>query len=126
MIILDTSALLYWTLNRSALTPTALSSIQTASSLAISSISIWEIALKAKKGKLRLPVSSRQYLERIRTIEKISIIAVNEQIWLHSVDLAWFHQDPADRTIVATADLLSSPLVTSDKLIRDFYVASIW
>jgi PIN domain nuclease of toxin-antitoxin system len=38
-----------------------------------------------------------------------------------------FHQDPADRMIVATARSLSAPLVTKDKEIRSYeHVRTIW
>jgi len=32
----------------------------------------------------------------------------------------------ADRTIVATAILLSIPLVTSDRIIKQFYAETVW
>ncbi len=38
-----------------------------------------------------------------------------------------FHQDPADRMIVATARKLAVPLVTADeKIINDEHVKTVW
>ena len=50
----------------------------------------------------------------------------DERIWLKNLELDWDHKDPADRTIVATAMLLSSPLVTSDRIVKQFYAETVW
>ena len=52
MIVLDTSALLFWTLDPAQLTPAAAQAIEQADRIVVSSISIWEIALKVKRGSL--------------------------------------------------------------------------
>jgi PIN domain nuclease of toxin-antitoxin system len=46
VIVLDTGALLYWAFDRNELSPTAAQAIQAAGTLLISSVSIWEIAVK--------------------------------------------------------------------------------
>ena len=51
---------------------------------------------------------------------------VDDAIWLKNLDLDWEHQDPADRTIVATALLHDADLVTKDSDIRRFYDRAIW
>lgn len=126
MLILDTSALLYRTLFPNKLTDKALQAIEAADLLSISSISIWEIGLKAKKGKLDLPVSIDNYVKGLKKIGIIEIIPVDVSIWLKNIALDWDHQDPADRTIVAMAKLYDCPLVTSDRKIRAFYHQAIW
>ncbi len=125
MIILDTSALIFWTLNREALSPKAEKAIAEAESIAISSISIWETGIKTKKEKLDLPISITEYVEKLKTVEGFEILPVDERTWLKNLELDWEHKDPADRTIVATASLLASPLVTSDKRMIDFYSETI-
>jgi len=52
MIILDTSALLYWTLDPDQLSPKARQAVQQADRILVRSISLWEIALKVKRQKL--------------------------------------------------------------------------
>ncbi len=94
--------------------------------LSISSISIWEIGLKAKKGKLDLPISIDNYVKGLKQIGNIEIVLVDVTIWLKNLALDWDHQDPADRTIVAMAKLYDCPLVTSDREIRAFYHQTIW
>ena len=57
MIVLDTSALLYWTLDPAQLSLKAAQAIEQADRIVISSISVWEIALKVKQQKLVIPLA---------------------------------------------------------------------
>ncbi|MCD6535345.1 MAG: PIN domain-containing protein, partial [Deltaproteobacteria bacterium] len=66
------------------------------------------------------------YVNRLRKMGPIEIIPVNENIWLKNLALDWSHRDPADRTIVATAILKKLPIITSDKIISDYYDNVIW
>jgi PIN domain nuclease of toxin-antitoxin system len=126
MLVLDTSALLFWTLDPAQLSPSARQAIDGDGQLVVSSISIWEIALKVKRGKLSLPLPIPDYVERLQRLEKLEILPVDVQTWLDNLDLTWEHRDPADRTIVAIAARLACPLVSSDKTILDFYPQAIW
>lgn len=126
MIVLDTGVLLYWLFSRAELSPAASQAIQTAETILISSISIWEIAIKVKKNKLLLPITPRALSVRLQGVYKIETVPVSESIWLASVDLAWAHRDPADRVIVATAQERGCPLVTQDLEIRGFLPSSVW
>jgi len=126
MVVLDTSVLIYWALIPDALSEQASTAIAAAEAIVISSISIWEIALKVKRGKLELPLTPVELVAKLKATDRVRIEPVTPVIWLASVDLDWEHKDPADRTIVASANLLQCPLVTSDLAIQSFYPAAIW
>ncbi len=126
MILLDTSTLLFQLFEPEKLSPAAATVIDQANQIIISSISIWEIGLKVKKGKLNIPLSAAEIVQILKRADKISFHSVDVEIWLNNVSLEWQHQDPADRTIVATARMLDCPLVTSDREIRAFYHQAIW
>lgn len=126
MILLDTSTLLFWTLNRKRLSLAAAEAIETAERIALSSISVWEIGIKVKKGRLEIPYPIDEYVQNLKTVQKIEILAVDEAVWLKSLALDWSHGDPADRVIVATAVLNTCPLITSDRVLRAFYEDAIW
>jgi len=126
VLVLDTSALLYWTLDPSQLTATAARAIEEADRLVISSISVWEIGLKVKRGKLTLPLSMADYADRLEQVDRLEILPVDTRNWLENLALNWDHRDPADRTIVATARLLGCPLVASDERIAGFYFETVW
>ena len=126
MIVLDTSALLYWTLDPAQLSSKASEVIQGAGRIMVSSISIWEIALKVKRQKLILPLTVADYVERLQLLEALEILSVDVQTWLDNLALPWEHRDPADRTIVALAARFGCPLITSDRLIAGFYPRTVW
>ena len=126
MIVLDTSALLYWTLDPAQLSLKAKQAIEQADRIVISSISVWEIALKVKRQKLVLPLPVPEYVERLQRLEALEILAVDVQTWLDNLELLWEHRDPADRTIVALATRFDCSLITSDRVIADYYQETIW
>ena len=71
----------------------------------------------ANDQELKTPIEISQLNFKLTPIEKT---------WLKNLQLDWPHRDPADRTIVTTATLLSCPLITSDGVIRSFYAETIW
>ena len=125
-ILLDTNALLFIIIDQGRLTVEAGRAIHETEELIISSISIWEIAVKYKKGKLPLPFTPEELVYHLKSVTNLTIQPVDERIWLKNVSLDWDHKDPADRTIVATASLRVIPIVTSDEVIRGFYSKTIW
>jgi PIN domain nuclease of toxin-antitoxin system len=125
-IVLDTSALLYWTLDAQKLTPLASETIGDATEIVVSSISVWEIGLKVKQNKLELPLSFHAYVTRLNRLERLVLEAVTLEVWLENLALDWAHRDPADRTIVATAVLKGCPLISSDLTIQQFYQQTLW
>ncbi len=126
MLVLDTGALVYWTLDPERLSPAAAEAIATADTVMASSISIWEIGQKVKRGELSLPLRLTDYVEKLNSVAGLALVAVDEKCWLRSLVLDWDHTDIADRTIVATAMVYSCELVSSDPEIRAFYSKAIW
>jgi PIN domain nuclease of toxin-antitoxin system len=126
MVVLDTSALIYWTLYPARLTDRGRSAISGADEVVISSISIWEIGLKVARGKLEFPISVAEYVGELRKLDRFDIKSVDVVTWLENVALDWDNRDPADRTIVATAIRLECPLITSDHAMRSFYARAVW
>ena len=108
MIVFDTNALIFWTLAPNGLSTLAVEYIDDAKRKVVCSISIWEICLKVKREKLEIPLTINEYVGKLKTVEGVEIVPVDERIWRKNLELDWDHKDPADRTIVATAMLLSS------------------
>lgn len=128
MFLLDTCALVWWSLDPNKLSDKAAQACEKMEKTGgfISSISLWEIGIKIKKGKLDIGLSLENFVSGIKKTGIIKIIPVDEAIWMENLALRWKHPDPADRTIVATAKLLKLPLVTADKSIKAFYKKVIW
>jgi PIN domain nuclease of toxin-antitoxin system len=127
--VLDTAALLYWTLEPATLTTRARRAIaQTlpAAGCVVSAISLWEIALKVRRGRLTLGLPVEQFADRLTRVEGLHVAPVDAETWLRNVALPWEHRDPADRTIVATAELLGARLITSDRAMAAYYPRVVW
>lgn len=129
MIFLDTCALLWWSLDPNALSQPAkaiCAEMEERGGYA-SSISIWEIGTKVKRGKLDLGISVSEFARRIEQSGVVELVSVDLTTWLKSLSLDWEHRDPADRVIVATALLLGLPILTKDALMRTFRgVQTVW
>jgi PIN domain nuclease of toxin-antitoxin system len=121
-MVLDTHVLLWWVFDPDKLSPRATESLadMEQSGGAVSSISIWEIGIKAKRGKLELPISVDELARRLVQSGVVTLLPVDTETWLHSLSLPWEHSDPADRVIVATALLQRASLLTKDAQIRAF------
>ncbi len=129
MILLDTHAVIWWTLDPEKLSKRAAKlCAQFADTPAyLSSISIWEIGIKIKKGKLHLGISAKEFTDRLKHTGLVQIVPVDETIWLRSLELDWDHSDPGDRTIVATAQIKNVPVLTKDETIHHFKGAkTLW
>jgi len=128
-VVLDTCALIWWSLDPDQLSISAKAAcekMEVEKNGLVASISLWEIAIKIKNQKLDLGVSVTTYLEALQKSDVITIIPIDENLWLESVALEWSHKDPADRVIVALAQKYQADLITADKIIMEFYNFVIW
>lgn len=131
MILLDTSALIRWICVPERLSKSASKTIEEEikkGEILISSISLWEICLLIKKERLGFWVDPENWLEKVESLPFIRFVPVDNQVAIKSVKLDEdFHQDPADRMIVATALLNGATLITSDqKILKYSKVKTIW
>ena len=114
MILLDTCTFIWLVFGSPDLSSQARGFIQKSNGLFLSAISIFEIAIKAKKGKLKLPSEIREWYmaaidnHNITEIPLISSIAITATL----IDLP--HADPFDRIIAATAKENRLILLTPD------------
>lgn len=120
-LLLDTCALIWWTLDQAQLSPETLAVLNKSDEIFLSSISIWEVAIKIKNKKIDIGMDIQSYVEKLKEVSTLQMIPVTEDIWLKNIMLDWEHKDPADRTIVATAYLAQCAIVTTDQKIRSFY-----
>lgn len=128
-MLLDTHAILWWILDPDKLSTKAAEICNTLdrTSASLSSVSIWEIGIKIKKGKLDIGISIEDFTQRLKKLGFIRIIPVDEAIWIRNLSLEWDHTDPADRTIVATAQIENLPILTKDEAIHQFEgVKTVW
>jgi PIN domain nuclease of toxin-antitoxin system len=83
--------------------------------LFVCDISFWEVAMKAAKGQLALAVDAAVWLDRAESAPGIRYIPLDRAILVQSTRLSGeLHGDPADRMLVAAAQLNGMPLMTVD------------
>jgi PIN domain nuclease of toxin-antitoxin system len=129
VIVLDTHALLWWALDPERLSVEAAATVEQMEQGGgfASAISIWELGIKAKRGKLELPISVEELARRVERGRVVELLPVDTSTWLRSLSLKWEHPDPADRVIVATALMRGLPLLTKDASIHaSGQVSCIW
>ena len=89
--------------------------------LFIASITLWEIAMLEAKNRIKLTPHCLHWIQEAIHLTAVQILDLNSTISVESCNLPEnFHQDPADRIIVATARVHDLCLVTADKAILQY------
>jgi PIN domain nuclease of toxin-antitoxin system len=126
-VVLDTCVVLWLAGQQDALSASARGILaDRAVALNVSAISAWEIAIKTRKGKLRLPSAAEVWWQRFLHSFGVNEVAVTGAIAVGAVAEDLPHGDPADRIIVATARSLGARLVTADNVLRESVPFAIW
>jgi len=114
-VILDTCALLWLACGDKALTRAALKQINEAPAIYLSTISGFEIAIKAGKGNLSLPLPAQEWLDKVVEHHGITVVPLDLAICVKAAQLPRIHDDPCDRFIIATAQISGFAVVTRDE-----------
>jgi PIN domain nuclease of toxin-antitoxin system len=131
MIVLDTHAWVWLVNDPRQLSPAArraAEKAQSSNAIYLSSISAWEVALLAASGRIKLTIDVQDWIAGSEALPFFNFVPVDNAIFVRSVSLPGpFHNDPADRIIIATAMMKGMPIVTKDEKIRGYSkVKSIW
>jgi PIN domain nuclease of toxin-antitoxin system len=121
VILLDTHVVVWLAFDSSRLSRPARSAIDQArerkDGLAISDITLLELATLASKGRIRLDVSLESFLREVET--RFVILPISALICVAALQLPPASpKDPADRIIAATAIVKGLRLLTADREIR--------
>ena len=129
MILLDTHALVWLRVDPGKLSPKAGEAIRAArqrDGLAISAITLWELAWLATDGRLHVTGTVDAFVEKIAST--ITIRPITIQIAVLASQLpSTYPGDPSDRLIGATALAEGITLVTKDRSLHSFkQIKTIW
>ena len=118
-ILLDTHVLIWALENNPELSDGARNSIIRAGNMVfVSSISIWEIAIKKNLGKLETPDNLQEEIE----LHRFTPLQINFDHAELAGKLPDIHKDPFDRMLIAQAIIEKLTLVSRDKLIARYDV----
>lgn len=124
-VLVDTCALIWLATGDHKLSRSARETIQDAELLCFSSISIWEIARKVKKGELEIPVSPAKFADMLVRQYGMRELPLDNAIMLQASALPEIHKDPADSFIIATALLNGCVVVTGDRRFPEYGVETV-
>ena len=119
-MLLDTHVLLWLAGEPRRLSRPAASALRRAKTgVGIASISLWEIALLHRRGRIRGGGSPQRFIRMLLEGSRFRVHEIDAEIADVASGLGGgFPEDPCDRLIAATAIVLGLPLVTADQGIR--------
>lgn len=92
----------------------------------LSSVSIWEIAVKHALGRLPFPEPVGTFVPAMRRDHGLEALPLDEESALRVATLPALHRDPFDRMLVCQAITAGATIVTPDDLITRYPVRSTW
>lgn len=125
--LLDTSTFIWWITDSASLSVAAKKIISDAKNkILVSSISGWEIAIKAKLGRLKKigdPELSIPFHIKRNNFEMLDF---SMSAALKVFNLPILHQDPFDRALIAQAAVLEIPIISADTIFNKYAVEVKW
>lgn len=126
-ILLDTHTFLWWINNDAQLSNTARQLIgEAANEILISTVTGWEIAIKAQLGKLTVAAELDPFITAQITQNYFTLLPIKWNHALYIYTLPLYHRDPFDRMLVVQSQLEQIPILTIDSLITQYDVKTIW
>ena len=122
MILLDTHVVVWLALEETRISKKAGSAIAEArrvdDGLAISGITLLEVALLSKKGRIHLDIGLESFLGEVES--RFIVLPITGRICVRAMAFPReYPKDPTDRIIGATALVQGLTLITADRAIRD-------
>jgi len=126
-LLLDTHTFLWWNTEDPQLSSRARELISDGQNeVFLSAVSVWEISIKAAKGKLVLPEPPAQYISNRMGLYQFQPLPVQIVHAVRVYDLPRHHDDPFDRLLIVQSQIESMPLISVDADIRKYDVEVVW
>ncbi len=125
--LLDTHVFLWWITESPKLSPRATEIISDGENeIYISAASGWEIAIKAKLGRLDMPEHPEDYIpEQIRR-NGFLVLPISMDHALFVFNLPDYHKDPFDRLLISQGLLEGLPILSADAEIGRYNLQVVW
>lgn len=126
--LLDTHAFLWFLNEDSALSASATTAIEDPSNAVhLSIVSLWEIAIKVRIGKLELPESFAAFIRKQLAINsRLRLLAISLEHLEITTSIPLLHRDPFDRLLIAQAIHENLTVITNDATFAIYPVRRYW
>jgi PIN domain nuclease of toxin-antitoxin system len=126
-LLLDTHAFIWWVADAPQLSAPAREAIGTAPDVALSAASVWEMAIKASRGKLELADDIGAFVAGELDANGFRGLPISLRHAAAVRSLPHLHRDPFDRLLFAQALLDDLTLVTAETdLAGEYGVRAVW
>lgn len=127
-ILLDAHVVLWWaSQGGERISARAREIIEDGSTVALVGATVlYEIAIKARIGRLELPAEPEAYLPQLLRRHAFGVLPVTERHAVRAGTLPLIHRDPWDRLLIAQAQVESMPIITADPAIGQYDVDVLW
>ena len=126
-VLVDTHVFLWWVEGDRALPAKARAALADQDNDCLFSlVSVWELAIKAGLGKLKLALPVQRYVVEQVAANGFRMLDIQMAHVGRVESLAAHHGDPFDRLLIAQALEERIPVVTADPVFRDYGVKRIW
>ena len=128
MLLLDTCTLLWLTSDQTRLSSSARQALSACrSQIYVSAVTGFEVAQKAAKGKLVLPLSPAEWMESALRLHGLKSLALEMASAAAAGALPALHADPFDRPLIASAQAHRLTFLTPDPLVRQYpQLTTLW
>ena len=124
--LLDTHVILWLATNSPFLSETAKRAIlDNNNEKYVSIVSAWEVAIKLGTQKLQLDGGLAEFFRMI-DVNGFLLLGIEREYLQYVQTLAFFHKDPFDRLLIATANVENVTLISIDDNIQKYDVNWIW
>ena len=125
--LLDTHTFLWWVTDHPKLSSRVAEIIrQGETTLYLSAASGWEIAIKARLGRLKISGKPELFISNQMIVNAIQGLPIQMSHALHVYNLPAHHRDPFDRMLIAQAQMEGLSILTEDPQISQYQVRVIW
>lgn len=129
MLLFDTCTLIWWISEEEQLSEAVRERAAVAPEVFVSVVSLWEILVKHRAGKLTIDSGTQGVFDFLRAQVEAAdfrFLDLQPAEVRHLANLPPIHRDPFDRMLICQSIEHGLSLVTPDPLIRQYAIKTFW